>query len=123
MVLTMTPPPVKIDARVVFDSKRRLYDLQFKALGTNCRIQYSATSNDHAAVFAREAVQWVASFEGKYSRFREDSLISEINRNAGVCWTKIDAEVESIFAICDDLNLLQPIIKVYCLPKANDQFG
>ena len=132
MVLTMTPPPVKIDARVVFDSKRRLYDLQFKALGTNCRIQYSATSNDHAAVFAREAVQWVASFEGKYSRFREDSLISEINRNAGVRWTEIDAEVESIFAICDDLNFMTqgvldptmlPLIKLWdyrdaheCLP-------
>lgn len=97
MVLAKKPAPVKIDARVSFDSKRGLYDLRFKALGTNCRIQYTATSNDHAAAFAREAVQWVASFEGKYSRFRDDSLICEINRNAGLRWTEIDAEVESIF--------------------------
>lgn len=106
MVLMSKPEPMKIDARVTFDSKRGLYDLRFRALGTNCRIQYTATSNDHAASFAKEAVQWVAAFETKYSRFREDSLISEINRNAGVRWTEIDAEVESLFAICDDLNFM-----------------
>ncbi len=130
MVLAKKPAPMKIDARVSFDSKRGLYDLQFKALGTNCRIQYTATSNDHAAGFAREAVQWVASFEGKYSRFRDDSLICEINRNAGLRWTEIDAEVESIFAICDDLHFMTqevldptmlPLIELWDYRKRHDE--
>ncbi len=117
MVLEKKPAPVKIDARVKFDSKRGLYDLQFKALGTNCRVQFVATSNEYAAGFAREAVQWVASFEGKYSRFRDDSLISEINRAAGVRWTEIDPEVESIFAICDDLYFMtQKVLDPTMLP-------
>lgn len=117
MVLENKPPPVKIEARVSYDSKRSLYDLRFKALGTNCRIQYTATNNDHAATFAREAVHWLAHFEGKYSRFRETSLISEINRNAGERWTEIDEEVESIFAICDDLNFMtQGVLDPTMLP-------
>ncbi len=108
---------MQIDARVTLDSKRSLYDLRFRALGTDCRIQYAATSNDHAAAFAKEAVQWVASFETKYSRFRDDSLISEINRNAGIRWTEIDAEVESICAICDDLNFMtQGVLDPTTLP-------
>lgn len=108
---------MKIDARVAFDAKRGLYDLKFRALGTDCRIQYSATGNDYAAAFAKEAVQWVADFETKYSRFRDSSLISEINRNAGVCWTEIDAEVESIFAICDDLYFMtQEVLDPTMLP-------
>jgi len=117
VVLENKPPPAKIEARVSYDSKRSLYDLRFKALGTNCRIQYTATNNDHAATFAREAIQWLAHFEGKYSRFRETSLISEINRNAGERWTEIDEEVESIFAICDDLNFMtQGVLDPTMLP-------
>ncbi len=117
MVLMEKEAPMKIDARVTFDSKRGLYNLQFKALGTHCQIQFSAATKDHAASFSKEAVQWVANFETKYSRFRESSLISEINRNAGVRWTEIDSEVESIFAICDDLHFMsQGVLDPTMLP-------
>ena len=117
MVLEEKPAPLKIRANVAFDSKRGLYDLTFGALGTNCRIQYTATSNDQAAGFAKEAVKWVVDFETKYSRFRSDSLISEINRNAGGDWTEIDAEAESIFAICDDLHFMtQGVLDPTMLP-------
>lgn len=117
MVLMEKEAPMKIDARVTLDSKSGLYDLRFRALGTDCRIQFSASGNDHAASFAREAVQWMADFETKYSRFRDSSLISRINRNAGIAWTEIDAEVESIFAICDDLHFMtQGVLDPTMLP-------
>ncbi|MEC7907045.1 MAG: FAD:protein FMN transferase [Verrucomicrobiota bacterium] len=117
MVLEEKPTPLKIRANVAFDSQRGLYDLTFGALGTNCRIQYTATSNDQAAGFAKGAVKWVADFETKYSRFRSESQISEINRNAGGDWTEIDAEVESIFAICDDLHFMtQGVLDPTMLP-------
>ncbi len=117
MVLMEKPAAMKVDARVSFDPKRGLYDLRFKALGTDCRIQFSAESNDQAAAFSKESVQWVVNFETKYSRFRGNSLISEINRNAGFAWTEIDAEVESIFAICDDLYFMtQGVLDPTMLP-------
>jgi len=117
MVLEEKPAPMKVHANVAFDSKRGLYDLTFQALGTDCRIQYTATSNNQAAAFAKEAVKWVVDFETKYSRFRSDSLISEINRNAGGAWTEIDPEVESIFAICDDLHFMtQGVLDPTMLP-------
>ncbi|MDB6137847.1 MAG: ApbE family lipoprotein, partial [Verrucomicrobiaceae bacterium] len=40
-------------------------------------------------------------FEARYSRYREDSLISAINRAAGAGWVDTDAELESLFALCD----------------------
>ncbi len=117
MVLMKKEAAMKIDARVTFDSKRGLYDLRFRALGTECRIQFSATGNDQAAAFSKEAVQWVANFETKYSRFRDSSLISEINRKAGISWTEIDPEVESIFALCDDLHFMtQGVLDPTMLP-------
>ena len=58
--------------------------LVFKALGTQCEVQYAAPGGDgQAAEFERQAVGWVQAFEAKYSRFRPDSLLSRINAAAG----------------------------------------
>ncbi|MEM9157581.1 MAG: FAD:protein FMN transferase, partial [Verrucomicrobiota bacterium] len=104
MVLASQSIPVKIEAKVAYDEANALYDLQFFAMGTSCKVLFAAPDQQTARAFAQEAVHWVAHFEGKYSRFRDDSLISEINRNAGKGWTAVDGEVESIFGICDELN-------------------
>lgn len=73
----------------------------FCAMGTQCQILFRAPSDKQAASFRDAAIGWVAEFERKYSRFREDSLISEINRQAGRCWVETDEELDSIFSLCD----------------------
>ncbi len=108
---------MKIDASLTFDAKQSLYTVAFRAMGTDCVIKFSASDRDRAASFAQEAVQWVANFETKYSRFRDSSLISEINRQAGKNWVEIDSEVESIFSICDDLHFMtQGVLDPTMLP-------
>lgn len=77
------------------------YHLQFRAMGTDCRIVYRASSWASAERFRERALRWVANFEETYSRFRGDSLISRINAAAGVAPVAIDAETESILALCD----------------------
>ena len=106
MVLASQSAPVQIEAKVAYDEASALYDLRFFAMGTSCKVLFATPDLEMAKAFVQEAVHWVANFEGKYSRFRDDSLISEINRNAGKGWTAIDGEVESIFGICDELNLM-----------------
>ncbi|MBL6690632.1 MAG: FAD:protein FMN transferase [Pseudomonadales bacterium] len=43
----------------------------------------------------------IRRFEAKYSRYSEDSLVSEINRNAGLSPTPIDDETDSILDYAD----------------------
>jgi thiamine biosynthesis lipoprotein len=74
---------------------------QFRAMGTVCQMIYRAPSRKQAISFRDVAVEWVMDFERKYSRYRNDSLISAINRAAGESWVATDTELESIFALCD----------------------
>ena len=77
----------------------------FRALGTDCSIQFVAASSSQAESFGRAVVDWVARFESRYSRFREDSLISRINTAAGRDWVEIDDEMEVLLDFCDQLHL------------------
>ena len=45
-------------------------------------------------------------FEAKYSRFKEDSLISHINRSAGMDWVELDEEAESLLGLADSVTFL-----------------
>ena len=96
----------EIASRLSYDESRGLYRLQFQALGTPCKVLYTSADREQAVQFAREAVDWVACFEGKYSRFLDTSLLSEINRQAGRSWVKVDEETEHLFVLCDDLNFM-----------------
>lgn len=96
--------------RRVADSLRRTprggaTEVTFQALGTQCRILLGG-SGPRVDSAADGAVQWVADFEAKYSRFLPGSLISRINAAAGVEPVALDAESERLFALCHDLHFL-----------------
>lgn len=95
MVLT---PPAKTPAKLTGAGDR--WSVQFRAMGTNCRVDFGAPSRGRAADFSRQAVEWVQEFEAKYTRFRDDSMVAEINRAAGVGWVEIDADLERMLALC-----------------------
>ena len=76
------------------------YRFDFHALGTVCRVEARVASHGAAAQLRDFTVRWVAEFEARYSRFRPESLICEINRQAGRDWVTIDAELESLLALC-----------------------
>jgi len=80
-----------------------LRKLSFHALGTTCEIQYAASTDTQAKTFETKAQDWVKSFEEKYSRFKPDSLLSKINKAAGLDWTDIDPEMELMLNLCDSL--------------------
>lgn len=97
---------VSIESNLSFDSARSVYRLEFKAMGTNCSILFASDSRSAAAAYADAAVEWVFRFEEKYSRFKDTSLLSSINQQAGERWVQVDAEMEHLFALCDDLNFM-----------------
>lgn len=82
---------------------RGVRTLAFKALGTNCAIQFRLEDEQRALTFGAEALGWLSSFEAKFSRYRPDSVISQINAAAGGGWTKIDSETEHLLSLAEDL--------------------
>jgi thiamine biosynthesis lipoprotein len=78
--------------------------ITFRALGTQCELQFVAENEELAEEFARASVSWVATFERKYSRFLPDSLISRINAQAGLGWVDVDADAEALFNLCQELH-------------------
>ena len=52
----------------------------FRAMGTPCELRLAAPSPGQAADLARAAIAEVARLEARYSRYREDSDVSAINR-------------------------------------------
>jgi thiamine biosynthesis lipoprotein len=108
------PPPIPAATGPV----EPLLKLSFPALGTNCEIQYAAPGGaGQQREFEHRAVDWVAAFEGKYSRFRPDSLLSRINAAAGRDWVEVDSEMEELFKLCDTLAFMtQGVLDPTLLP-------
>ena len=92
--------------------------LSFHALGTGCEVQYVAPNGDvQAAAFERAAVNWVANFEARYSRFRPTSLVSRINEAAGRSWIEVDEEMDRMLQLCDALfAMTQGVLDPTALP-------
>ena len=56
---------------------------RFRAMGSPCELQLGGGSRKALEEIARRCTREVARLELKYSRYREDSLASAINRSAG----------------------------------------
>jgi FAD:protein FMN transferase len=69
----------------------------FHAMGTPCELRLAAASAAGAADLFRAAVAEVARLEARYSRYREDSDLSAINRVAAAGGSiEVDAETASL---------------------------
>lgn len=86
----------------VADPTLGLFKLKFHALGTQCEIQFQAESIKEAKEFQRSALNWIKEFEESWSRFKPESLLSKINRAAGIHPVEIPLEKnQEILNLCD----------------------
>jgi len=60
-----------------------LEHFRFRAMGSPCELQLYGPSRGELEPIARRGLHEIARLEVKYSRYREDSLASAINRSAG----------------------------------------
>ena len=79
------------------------HNLSFQAMNTLCRVQFYTGASSLAREFQREALDWVAGFEARYSRFIADSMIGRINAAAGQHWVEVDAETDALFNLCQEM--------------------
>ena len=75
----------------------QVFNFAFQAMGSPCSVQYCADSAQHAESVYRLVTERIAQLEQRYSRYRDDSLISAINRHAGSgIKTPIDPETAAL---------------------------
>ncbi len=75
---------------------------RFKAMGSPCEIQLHAAGSRDVEPVARAAAAEVARLERKYSRYREDSLASLVNRSAGdAAGVEVDEETAGLLDYAD----------------------
>lgn len=96
-------PPVGLPTTSTVAGLRRL---EFHAMGTRCFVQHDAPGDTVARAFEQDVLQWVQAFEARYSRFRPDSIVSQINRAAGGDWVEIDAATEQCLDICQSVHFM-----------------
>lgn len=78
------------------------YPHHFKAMGTPCTFQCFATSEQQITQAYTQVLADIARLEARYSRYRADSFLSEINQVAarGGC-IKVDSETEQLLRYAD----------------------
>lgn len=79
-----------------------LFRFPFKAMGSPCEIQIYAGNPHEAQTVARIAIGDVERLEQRYSRYRPDSFLSEINRAAAAGESiSVDAETAGLLNYAD----------------------
>lgn len=76
----------------------------FHAMAAEHEIQLAAVDLEHARRAAGAAIADVRRIEAKYSRYRDDSVTTRINRAAGGAAVKIDAETAALLRYADQCH-------------------
>jgi thiamine biosynthesis lipoprotein len=81
---------------------QRVFNFDFHAMGSPCSLQFFTDSDTKAEEICWSVTDRIAELERRYSRYREDSLISEINRYAGSgVKTPLDPETFALLKYAD----------------------
>lgn len=82
----------------------QLHRHHFAAMGGPCELQVGLPDPGQAARVLAAAEQEVRRIEWKYSRYRAESLVSQINAQAGKDWTACDDETLHLLEVADQLH-------------------
>ena len=75
-------------------------------MGCPCEIQFRCDEQNQATGYKDAALNWVKDFEQRFTRFKDDSLVSKINREAGGDWVDLDHEGEALFDLCHQFHFI-----------------
>jgi len=78
------------------------YGFEFSAMASRNEVRVLAPDEARAHEWAQAAIQEVRRIEAKYSRYRDDSVTSAINRAAGQSSVAVDAETASLLDFATD---------------------
>jgi thiamine biosynthesis lipoprotein len=87
-------------------SRWRTLRFEFQAMASACSLQIDGRDEQMMRKAAAQAITEVHRIESKFSRYRAGSVVSRINRNAGLDLVAIDAETNALLDFADQLYAL-----------------
>ncbi|MFZ6655078.1 FAD:protein FMN transferase [Undibacterium sp. TJN19] len=85
------------------DQAMQIYRIPFHAMACACEVVIAAADQQQMFAIAQEAIAEVRRIEVKYSRYRDDSMVSRINAQAGGQAVECDEETWSLLDYADAL--------------------
>lgn len=78
----------------------------FRAMAAEHTVELAAADPAQAHAAAQAAIDDVLRIEAKFSRYRDDSVVTAINRSAGAAAVTIDAETAALLRYADQCHAL-----------------
>lgn len=75
----------------------------FDAMASRCEVRLTVADEPAARALAQLAIDEVRRIEAKYSRYRPDSVVSQISAQAGLGWVECDDETLALLDFADRL--------------------
>jgi len=88
------------------EARGDFYRICCRAMSTPANIVFVAASAALAQNFQRSAIDWIARFEARYSRFLPESIVGQINARSGGDWLEIDEDTDRLLSLCDRMHSL-----------------
>lgn len=79
------------------------FGIEFEAMASRCEVRVAAPDEAAAREQAQRAIDEVRRIEAKYSRYRDDSVVAAINREAGGAPVAVDTETQALLGYADAL--------------------
>src|SRR5258706_11864043 len=78
-----------------------------RAISTQVNIAFVTPSTAAAQDLGRAAIDWIARFEARYSRFLPESIVGQINARAGGSdWLELDEDADRLLLVCAEIHCL-----------------
>src|SRR6516162_9497768 len=89
----------RVRQSVQLQAQGDFYQVTCRAMSTPVRVIFRTPSIAVAREYQHMAIDWIARFEARYTRFQPQSIIGQINTAAGNGeWLEIDDETDQLFA-------------------------
>src|SRR6478736_3733512 len=78
-----------------------------RAMSTPVNLAFATFAKGVAQDFQRAAIDWIARFEARYSRFLPESIIGQINAHSGGGdWLEIEEDADRLLSLCSEMHAL-----------------
>src|SRR5258706_3207154 len=78
-----------------------------RAMSTPVNIAFVTPSAAVARDLQLAAIDWIARFEARYSRFLPESIVGQINARGGNGdWFELDEDADRLLALCAEMHCL-----------------
>ena len=96
----------RVRESVQVEVRGNFHRIKCRAMSTPVNLAFVTPSTAVAQDFQRAAVDWIARFEARYSRFLPESIVGQINARSSGDWLEIDEDADRLLSICSEMHRL-----------------